>query len=309
MEIQPYQQGNEQEILKLFQLSFGKPISMEYWRWRFLNNPFHSQPHIHLMWENNLLVGHYAVSPTNFLLNGKNTLGALSMTTMTHPDYGGKGIFSTLAESLYKQLAENGFAFVWGFPNSNSHYGFIKNLGWKDIGIVPMLSLNTDNFKVANNLNYTVLTNFDDDIANLLQDQTPVAINKSSEYLQWRYIQNPSFHYKIIQTQSNITAVYKKIVSFRNNAEFEIDIVEVSSEIDKDSLYELLSAIIQEEGKILQFNIWVSFHQKKYLAFEKMGFKQNLPLTYLGFRNFTNNNEVLSDYRNWNLCMGYSDVF
>lgn len=309
MIIQPYKKGDEQEILKLFQLSFGKLMTIEYWRWRFLNNPFHNKVQIHLMWEDNLLVGHYAVSPVNFLLDKHEVLCALSMTTMTHPNFGGRGIFSALATSLYKQLEDDGFQFVWGFPNTNSHYGFIKNLGWKDIGVIPMLSLSTNNFKPLSNVNYTLLYSFNENTAMLLADNTPVAISKSPAYLNWRYVQNPTFHYKILQTQSNTIVVYKKIASFHESSAFEVDIMELNNELNLDTLNEALNAIIQEEGNIAKFNIWISLHEKNYALFEKIGFKQTLPLTYLGFRSFAMPNNTLSDFRNWNFSMGYSDVF
>ena len=128
MEIKAYKLGDELKIIELFEQSFGKKMSLEYWKWRFSDNPFTSNIFIDLMWDNDLLVGHYAVSPVEMILEDKKILTALSMTTMTHPQYGGKGIFSKLAENLYKRLTEEGYTMVWGFPNNNSHYGFNKNL-------------------------------------------------------------------------------------------------------------------------------------------------------------------------------------
>lgn len=309
MKILPYTAGNEAEVLKLFALAFGKQMSAEYWNWRFLNNPFTPDLQIHLMWENEMLVGHYAVSPINFLVDGESAMCALSMTTMTHPDFGGKGIFTALAESLYSQLTENGYDFVWGFPNSNSHYGFVKNLAWTDIGIVPMLTLDIGKFKTLPQVTYQLLKNFNDLDITHLQDESPIAINKTVAYFNWRYVINPSAGYKILKTNSGNIVVYKKIVSFINSAEFEIDLLEFSKIKTPLDLSELLSAIIIEEGQAMKFNTWHSLHQSTYLTFEKLGFKQTMPNTYLGYRSFNANKKNLSDFRNWNVSMGYSDVF
>jgi hypothetical protein len=309
MEIRAYKKGDEQDILNLFKLSFGKPMSAEYWNWRFANNPFSDAMQIHLMWEDDVLIGHYAVSPTQFIVSGELAMGALSMTTMTHPEYGGRGIFSALADSLYNQMKEDDYKFVWGFPNVNSHYGFIKNLGWQDTGIVPMLSLGVNALKQVPNCNYNLIPNFDDTIALILKDDAPISINKTKAYLNWRYTQNPSAQYKIIQTEEGATVVYKKILSFQDATKFEVDILEINFLKDFQQLQFLLNAILQEEQNVIKFNLWHSLYDKNYLLLEKMGFKMTLPLTYLGFCGFDKSVNGMSDFRNWKLSMGYSDVF
>ncbi len=118
MEIKRYKKGDEREILKLFSIAFGKDLSMDFWKWRYLQNPFLEDPVINLMWDGTKLIGHYAVSPVVLNVKGESIMTSLSLTTMTHPEYGGKGIFTKLAEDLYQNMysIENIEA-VWGFPN------------------------------------------------------------------------------------------------------------------------------------------------------------------------------------------------
>lgn len=145
MKIRDYTNGDEIEIVKLFELVFGKPMSLEYWTWRFRDNPC-SKYAIKLMWNEQELIGHYAVSPVMLDVEGVAQLTGLSMTTMTHPGYTGLGIFQQLSEALYKDMKDMlGMTAVWGFPNNNSHRGFIKNLEWKDIGVIPMMSCEVAN--------------------------------------------------------------------------------------------------------------------------------------------------------------------
>ena len=127
MEIRGYQAGDEEKIYELFKMAFKKEIVPDFWKWRFLDNPFHKEPFIDLMWDGDTLAGHYAVSPIGMKVNGESVLTALSMTTMTNPNYGGQGIFPKLADSIYKKLTDVNVQYVWGFPNMNSHYSFIKN--------------------------------------------------------------------------------------------------------------------------------------------------------------------------------------
>src|SRR5687767_1720003 len=112
----PYKAGDETAILNLFEVCFKKPLAADYWRWRFEHNPAGLKM-IMLMWDHEKLVGHYALSPVNMIIESENHLTGLSMTTMTHPDYTGKGIFQQLALELYnEQHRHNNLTMVWGFP-------------------------------------------------------------------------------------------------------------------------------------------------------------------------------------------------
>ncbi len=147
MEVKDFQFGDEKDILSLFEITFGRFMRQDVWQWRFQNNPA-GKHYIKLMWENDKLVGHYAVSPFYMNIDSGLYQASLSMTTMTHPDYNGRGFFKILATELYKTLHEQyDIKLVMGYPNKNSHYGFIKNLQWKDLAVVHHLVLNTSCLK------------------------------------------------------------------------------------------------------------------------------------------------------------------
>ncbi|MBK6362493.1 MAG: GNAT family N-acetyltransferase [Saprospiraceae bacterium] len=250
MEIQEYKPGDENEILKLFQKTFGKSMSKEYWNWRFLQNSYSSKPLIHLMWDGDNLVGHYALSPVMFKINEDFHLGALSMTTMTDPDYNGRGIFTTLANSLYSEIVEkHKFDFVYGFPNNNSHRGFIKNLRWKDIEIIPSFSVlnpkqisglksQSSDFQLLENLKENNIIRYN----NLIEDYNIYQF-KNLDYINWRYIQNPIHKYYILGNSDYDFVIYK---IFKNSDSIEIDIVEWCIPDDFDKVVSVLNSILKE---------------------------------------------------------------
>lgn len=315
MELRKYQPGDEKRILELFKLVFRQEMSEEYWNWRFLSNPFTKDKFIYLMWEGDELIGHYAVSPVEMNMKGELIKSALSMTTMTHPQYGGKGIFSKLAAALYEDLKNKyGYKLIWGFPNNNSHYGFIKNLGWQDVAIIPMFSmkLTESRINLGERVSYKLMQNFEEEITKQLNNsENKFSINKTREYLQWRYVQNPDVDYKILQLSSSKTiVVYKSIESLDEKGKYEIDILEILIENKIDNLTGLINAILINENKnqIIKFNIWKSLFSEERLLFEKLGFKNTLPLTYLSFLKLNNIAEV-EKFQTWEIGMGYSDVF
>ena len=119
----------QQDILDLFQRSFEKKLSVEQWQWAYIENPC-GEPVVALCFENNTLVGHYAVIPMKMINSDKSMKACLSMTTMVCPSCRGRGLFRTLAQAVYRQCEALGFEFVYGFPNDNSAPGFKKYLQW-----------------------------------------------------------------------------------------------------------------------------------------------------------------------------------
>lgn len=312
MEIKQYKAGDEVKILELFKLAFNKEMTPEYWKWRFQDNPFTKDIMIHLMWDGDKMVGHYAICPIEMIIDGEVCMTAFSMTTMTHPEYNGRGIFTQLSSSLYDELKNvHKYKMVWGFPNNNSHYAFIKNLKWNNVATIPMLSINKAKLKPSSGVKYSKVDNFNKVLALKLNNSTKkIKINNTADYLNWRYNSNPFADYKTLTVNEGII-VYKLIASFSESGKNEIDIMDVVFNNDTELLNELLNAITEEEkgADITQFNLWNSIFSDEYLLLKKFGFISQMPVTYLGFLNLDSESILPEHYQNWDINFGYSDVF
>lgn len=308
-----YRTGDEIEIINLFRLAFGKEMSLNYWKWRYQNNPLGIEPLISLMFDDNVLIGHYAVFPIEMIVNSRIELSAFSMTTMTHPNYQGKGVFKNLALYLYDFIQkENGINLIWGFPNVNSHYGFIKNLDWRDVGLLSNLKLDpTGKFELSWNDQFEEFDMFTFSNLELLKSSNLIQVNKTNEYMNWRYFANPENKYFGIRDKSNpkIFIIFK-IFSF--NEKFEMDVMEVEFDNNLNYLKLLLQNALKlsnfHKNDISSINVWCNLHSKNYNIFEKIGFKPSLPLTYLGYRD-TRSEHAQYSFPNWDLGLGYSDVY
>ena len=104
-QIRRYQEEDEEQILRLRERVFGDldPVRMKTstWRWQFRYNPA-GEAFCALAEDHGRIIGQYAVIPTRFSVQGKETLFALSCDTMIHPDYRKQGIFTTLADEVYR---------------------------------------------------------------------------------------------------------------------------------------------------------------------------------------------------------------
>ena len=124
------------ETLQLMQLAFvghAEKFSFDYMKWQYAENPVGTIVGFNA-YMGGVLAAHYVTMPIYMNIDGKKTLGVLSLNTATHPDHRGKRLFTILAERTYQYAAENGYKFVIGVANANSTHGFIKHLGFKLIG-------------------------------------------------------------------------------------------------------------------------------------------------------------------------------
>lgn len=304
MEIRPYAPGDEVAILGLFEQSFGKPMPEAFWRWRFLDDP-HGPPQIELAWDGEVLAGHYAVSPTTLAIAGERHPASLSMTTMTHPDYRGQGLFGQLATRLYERLAEAGHAAVFGFPNAQSHRGFIRDLGWHDVHEIPMLRLDLASAKPLDRSDARVVSELDasvDDLFERCRRLRPVIGWRDVQHLTWRYLEHPTNDYSVVTAPTGY-AISKRIGE-------DLDIVDLLIE-DEDAsvLRALLGAVLASNPGVRAANLWLPLTSPLHLELERIGFVPGAPVTYLGVRAFAPTSVDLADARAWYYTMGDSDVF
>jgi len=323
MNTEKYKEGDEVHILDLFQKSFKKSLSPDFWNWRFGQNPFLADPMINLMWDGDVLAGHYAVSATEMIIEGQKYLTCLSGTTMTHPDYEGKGIFSSLALSLYDRVAADHHVHaVLGYPNKNSHYGLVKKILWKDLCVVPTLSIASGRIKESESSALSLIVRFtaehEDFVTQTINDLGfSVFTNRSAKYLNWRYIDNPvneyfCFEYRKEGILKGIV-ISKAFLSFDQSGEWELDLVELFTESDVGVIALLLEGLGSfYKGRIpgyIKMNIWISLFDLRYLLLERLGFSPGAPLTYMCSKAFLPGIDAVYDARNWYLAMGDSDVY
>ncbi|QEK11316.1 GNAT family N-acetyltransferase [Crassaminicella thermophila] len=307
-----YKKDDEQYILELFKDVFKREMTNDYWSWRY-DKALINEKYIKLMWEDNLLVGHYAVFPILLKIGKKYVKTGFSMTTMTARQYKGQGIFKTLAQSLYLENYNN-LKIIWGFPNDNSLYGFKKYLGWIHISDINMMAINLYNIQnIEPKINICYTSRFTDEYNRLFQtisEKYDIIVNRNSEYLKWRYVDNPQNQYYIMEYRQQHKLLGYCIYKLFNNGKLSGDIVDILA-IDRYVFKELIINVLYElknKGAI-SANIWMNDIEFVEELF-KIGFIQTNEVTHIGCKINSNNlEENILNFSKWYLTMGDSDVF
>ena len=94
--------------------------TFEYLDWLYRLNPV-GKAETFNVWKGDSIVGHYAAIPIIANLFGNEERGLLSLNTVVHPDYQGRGYFKSLALSTYEEAKLRNAGFVIGVGNANKH--------------------------------------------------------------------------------------------------------------------------------------------------------------------------------------------
>ncbi len=111
----------------------GLHFSTDGFRYWYKKNPVGNVV-AHSAFDGNKMVAHYACIPTQMSIDGVCVNGLLSMAVVTHPDYRGHGLFTTLATKTYELARDLGYEFVVGVANANSFPIFMKHFPFNYIG-------------------------------------------------------------------------------------------------------------------------------------------------------------------------------
>lgn len=317
-----YNDGDEHRILDLFSKVFNRKMSLELWKWRFVENPF-GKGIIKLLFDNRMVVGHYAVIPTRIQIAGRIVNAVFSMTTMTHPDYRGRGIFAALAKETYEEAWQKGASFVYGFPNNNSYLGFTRKLGWEGFGKMSIWEKELTGEDICNSAiidNVTQVKQFEDDITLLWekarQDYQVIAL-RTKDFLNWRFVTNPTVNYANFIFLDNKSEILGYIILkvYRTPIEVKGHIVDMLAVDDEEVITSLLNCSYKYFTKqgISKLVCWCQDGCPFSKVLRREGFiKSEMGGTYFGVKIFDQQDEslrIIEHLPAWYLTMGDSDVF
>jgi len=315
-----YQSGDESKILTLYKEVNDNEMPLNLWKWRYKRNPF-GEGIIKLLFTENKLIGHYAVTPVNLIVDNRPVKSVFSLHTMTHPGFQKQGIFTYLAEEVYKTCQEKDYCFVYGFPNENSYHGFTNKLNWTGFGKMTVLEKNISihDKKSSSTDGIYEIKRFDHKVDSLwekTEKSNKIIVPRTKNYLNWRFIEHPTVEYPVYTiTDHNsellgyiILKIYTKEIKAKGH------IVDILCAEDENIARRLLHFAYQyfREREIDYLSCWMPKGHFLTRILSEEGFITSEMETQFGVRVFDKEKQFLrfvEHFGKWHLTMGDSDVF
>ena len=314
-------------IVELLKLSLGEttlPKSSGLWNWKHFKNPF-GPSYILLAETDGVLVGVRAFMQWQWNAGNEKFNSVRAVDTATHPDYQGRGIFKKLTLQQASICKKDGKHFIFNSPNKQSQPGYLK-MGWVQQGkmpikfaiIVPFNFIKNIIFKRPEIIPELQLIEDFTNVVNHVFINPPlvpkrISTSISKEYILWRYVQNPLYHYSFFSDNSNYLLIYR----FRKQKGFNelriADIIifnEKYAEINK-SIAENIQKIAKENEfdfvsiSTCQFEVYKKcFHSITWLPSFSIG-----PSIVLKNLNLGNNFSQLLNKSRWSYSIGDMELF
>ena len=205
-----------------------------------------------------------AVSPRSLVFNNQIYLGFESNDTSTRPEYGRRGLFTSLLRLCMVEAERRGATFLYGLPNLKSKSGFskygIRNIGGFIFLAKPLRLFRTGYgslrwYKTKSKYidgywkNTSVKNN-----TRSLPDNWEVMLEarkgwrgvwagyRNRAYLEWRFLKNPHFNYRIVSVGEGFGIV----ALGRRGILREARIVEVYFKSHRDELRKNIKKLIHQ---------------------------------------------------------------
>ena len=219
--VRPYESGDEEGILRLFNEVFGEgdenfqPRSLGQWQWLFQDNPCGNQIMVAAR-DDGRIIAHYACLPVAVNVQGQREIAGQGVDSMVHADYRRglkrEGPFLAVARAYFDTWGNaRHCCFGFGYPNRRAFRVGVRVLRYGPVH-QPITTLYRNFFaapdddEVGRGLEKSAeveeVASFSPDVDELwrrLAPQFPFAIIRDRAYLSWRYTASPELTYRCFE--------------------------------------------------------------------------------------------------------------
>lgn len=322
-------------------------FSEKTWEWQYKNLPTRAA-RIYICTFDHKIVGYYHVPVYEGVINGKKKVFAMVQDVAISRSMRGRSVFRKLAEFATDDLINSDVNLIYTFPNQKSIHTFLKYNEYKQIytydsyllpldtsaviksklklfGFENVIGFLADKYfdfrshKPTKGFDVKIKNNFDEETSDLFQrfnSQFYCHLNRSADYLQWRFFEKPGEKHFLITLQNDLKTIAAAV--------FKIDeILGTKTAVVLDYAFEsethfaqLLYFVRKNATSLFDEKISMIFtafccdkflHNKTY-GFIKIPRRFNPRPLNLLIRNVTEDEKKVSDHRSWLALLSDWDV-
>lgn len=347
LEFRLFQKGDEQGLSHLFREVFEVEKDSRYWDWKYYQNPA-GQHSIIVALSGGRVVGTAGLLPIKLKIGSTEVLSAQGIDVVVSPEYRSRGTFIKLSKLSIEECIRNGADLSYAFSIKITYRVCTKFLGYAGIfpvfkmtkilnptpylqgkmgaGIITNIvgPIGRQAFKIANKRRLVVprelkineVTHFDERFDDFWRQECKnyeIAVVRDSQYLNWRFIRNPS-PYKIFCVEQDRSIKGFIVLKCFQEEVRRGRIIDIFVQSHGDAIIDvLLTAAINyfiDQG-VDVVACWMLEHTPILQALKKRGFVKRETPHDLIVRSFTDDfpNEYFQDSLKWYVTMGDSDYF
>jgi GNAT superfamily N-acetyltransferase len=136
-EIRPFEPGDRGETCSLYETVFDETATIEWFDWKYTNNPFFEGVPIVLAERENRIVGARPFFALEMCAGDRRALALQPGDTMVHPAHRRRGLFTRMTEAAIERYGDCEPDFSFNFPNDRSRPGYL-DMGWRLVSQAPI---------------------------------------------------------------------------------------------------------------------------------------------------------------------------
>lgn len=305
-----------EQYAALYKSCFGnRPyVSQEWFSWFNLEAPF-GKSNIYTVTdcENDILAGAYTLLPYKANHQGGPIDLFLCCNVMTHPEYGGKGLFTRIGAFALQHAIRNN-ALALGIPNENAIKGHLR-VGWQEMPDLYFVQKNKDHFKLTPSTaaisdDLSVLRSFDFEPFN---NRYSFSVQRSFDFIQWRYINKKTTQYSCCYLEENNLVTGFAVFKLYDDAEHgqrKIHIVDYC--ITRQDVFRSILHKIEEHALTVKadlINLWdlTAEHADDYKTLQAEHYSSSSSFNRLIL--YPAKNAGAPDLAGWHFVLGDNDVY
>jgi GNAT superfamily N-acetyltransferase len=312
--------GDEEGIVA-FLKECGYQPSDRFWNWINRECP-HGETIVELAMLDDRVIGHCAVLPRWFCIDGTPTKAGLVIHVAVHPQFRGLAVLRTLMHRMAESSRAAKLRFLYAFPKERILLIYSKLFQWKRMGEQAALELPLRDFQERDEktpgISWRTQPIFNECYGNFEQAQILRGMTfcvKNRAYLNWRYGQHPAVPYQLLEarTDQGDLAGYLVLKLYEKQGLRYLHFVDVGLKPASRTLWPLMVRRALAEFRSQGLDIascWMSEESPFFEALGDLGFKASGFSTPVGYRLIDQNlPEDAFRFGKWHVVMGDSDAF